>query len=132
MKRKNLLLSLIVLSSMTFFISCGGEAVEVLPGVWDTEDGGTVTFGSDGTGSTDGSDFFTTDCGTLNGVQLGPYTEFTWTLSDSDGDETLNLEYISNDCTVSASWPIKVKSKKKIKVGVNAIVADLSMEITKR
>ena len=132
MKCKHLLLNVLVVISMTFFVSCGGEAVEILPGIWDTEDGGTVTFGSDGTGSTDGSAFFTTDCGTLNGTLLGPYTEFTWSLSESDGDETLNLEYITSDCTVSAGWPIKVKTKRKIKVGVNAIVADLSMIITKR
>lgn len=136
MKSKNLLF---VASLFAAFLlsSCNKDPIEVLPGTWTIENGGTITFNSDGTGVTEGSDEFNFDCGTLNGVMYGPYPEFTWEVVQ-DNEDVLKA-YFSHEetgssgvnCSATYSYSMKIKSKNKIQLGEKNVLVDLSFIITK-
>lgn len=104
------------------FASCSKDAAEVLPGTWDTSDGGTITFNSDNTGTTSGSEFFEVDFGN------GPIEDFLWELN---GDN-LNMDFAdSTGGTASMEFPVDVKKKNKVVVGVNAGFINISVTLTR-
>lgn len=89
------LFPLLALAGIMFFASCSKDAGEVLPGTWDTSDGGTITFNSDNTGTTRDSEFFEMDLGN------GPIEDFMWELN---GDN-LNMEFV--DSNEPAAWSFR-------------------------
>lgn len=114
-------LCLLLLLTITF-ASCSVDPTETLPGSWSTSDGGTITFNGDGSGIVTGSDYFEFDCGTLNGVQLGPITKFTWEITNSGSNDNLRLEYSDPvaypNCSGSTEFPIEFSGKNKATVGI--------------
>lgn len=103
------------------FASCSKDVAEVLPGNWDTSDGGTITFNNDNTGTTSGSDFFEQDFGS------GPVEDFTWSLS---GDN-LTMDFVEGSNSASMEMPVEVKRKNKVVVGFKQGIFDLSVTLTK-
>lgn len=125
----------IILIATLVVTSCTKDAEENLPGTWNTSDGGTVTFNTDGTAFTVGSDFFTFDCGTLNGVFLGPYTDFEWMITEDGNNLFMAFESDSTNttggCSGSTEQPIKVKSKNKAIVGKVVFGLGTEIELTR-
>lgn len=118
--------------------SCSKDAAENLPGTWSTSDGGTITFNEDGSGITMDSEFFNWDCGTItiNGVSehIGPVQEFEWMITE--GGDNLFMAFsdtssYSIDCEGSMEFPVKVKSKNKAMVGVDALGINISVDLTR-
>ncbi len=136
---KNLQLATMILAFGLFLMSsCSKDAEASLPGTWNTDDGGTITFNEDGTGITMDSEFFLWDCGTIttngNAEYLGPVEEFTWMIT-ADG-ENLFMEFddqtsFSIPCGGTMEFPVKVKNKKSATVGVNALGFGVQVELTK-
>lgn len=131
-------LSLFIFLTVLFmFSSCSIDPAETLPGTWSTSDGGTITFNGDGSGITTGSDYFEFDCGSLNGVQIGPINTFTWeiTSSGNTGNSNVRLEYSDPvgfpNCAGSGEYPIDFSGKNKVTVGVVVFGIGNQIELTR-
>ncbi len=109
------------LTVAALFTSCSKDADEVLPGTWDTSDGGTVTFNDDGTGSTMGSEFFSVD------FDDNDLDTFTWSLS---GDN-LTWEYSDSTSSFSAEFPVDVKNDDKVEVGASVLGLGIKVTLTR-
>ncbi|MCB0644805.1 MAG: hypothetical protein KDC44_24335 [Phaeodactylibacter sp.] len=123
----------LAVASMAVLTSCNKDCDEdnpeaVLPGTWDVDEGGTITFNSDGTGTSNGSDFFTLD------FFGDPLTDFTWSIVavDALNDSNLLMEFESEDGTSSGSmeFPVNVKNCDRVLVGVDILI-DLQVELTR-
>ena len=116
------LLPILVIAITVLMTACSKDAAEVLPGTWDTSDGGTITFDNDNTGTTSGSEFFEIDLGN------GPIEDFLWELN---GDNlTMNFDDNAGG-TAELEFPVDVKKKNKVEVGVNAGFIDISVTLTR-
>ena len=120
----------LAVASMAFLTSCNKDCdldnpEAVLPGTWDVDEGGSVTFNADGTGSTD-SDFFTS---TFLGLK-----EFTWTITTTTAINETNITLNYDDGTgssESAEWPLDVQNCDRALVGVDILGIDLQAELTR-
>lgn len=115
-----------LIAVVMFASSCKKEdlptAAEALPATWNTSDGGTITFNANFTGTTSGSEFFEVDLGN------GPVEEFTWSL---DADDNLELVYVDGSSNASLEFPVEVKAKDELFVGVDAGFINISVTLTK-
>lgn len=120
------LLPLMMIAVVMFASSCKKEdlptAAEALPATWNTSDGGTITFNSNYTGTTSGSEFFEVDLGN------GPIEDFTWSLSS---DDNLTMEFEDGSSSASLEFPVEVKAKDEVFVGVDAGFINISVTLTK-
>lgn len=104
---------------------CNKDPVEVLVGTWSVSDGGTATFNADGTAIVSGSEEFQDWFGGGGGTD--PDT-LNWRIitKEENGTASDNLEMdCVGPCTYSGgNIPIKVKSKNKIQLQVDALLFD--------
>lgn len=129
-----------IFSLFILMSSCTKDPETGLIGTWSTSDGGTITFNSDGTGTTADSDFFLWDCGTLtiNGQSeyFGPVTAFEWQINTNDSNDNLFMSFddqtsFSQPCSGTMEFPVTVQSAKKAKVGATVLGFGLEVELTK-
>lgn len=134
MKMKSLYTGMLI--GMVFmFTACSVDPTETLPGTWSTSDGGTITFNGDGSGITTGSDYFEFDCGSLNGVRIGPITKFTWEVNNNGSNDNLRLEYADPvgypNCAGSSEFPIEFSGENKATVGVSVLGLGSQVDLTR-
>jgi hypothetical protein len=116
--------------------SCKKDPNETIIGSWDTSDGGTITFNANGTGTTQDSEFFEFDCGTLNGNRIGPIPSFSWEITDNGTNENLFMAFedstsFVSPCSGNMEFPVTFSSKNKGKVGTDVLI-DISVDLTRK
>lgn len=97
--------------------SCSKDPAEILPGSWDTSDGGEITFNADGTGNVSGSDFFLIDYGN------GPIENFTWSSAEADvtADGTLFMDFVDSLGTATLEYPLTFRGKNEVQIGIDFV-----------
>jgi len=133
---KTLKLSMFIAVVAITFSACKKDATETIVGSWNTDDGGSITFNADGTGTTQDSEFFEFDCGTLNGNRIGPIPSFSWEVRNNGTNDNLFMAFedstsFVSPCSGNMEFPVKFTSKNKGQVG-NDILIDISVDLTRK
>ncbi len=107
------ILSFLFAAALLTLTSCSKEdEFTSMVGTWETSDGGEVTFRADGTGTNNGCDYFQSDVS----------NEFEYYMIEMEegqqlNEYTLQLEYQKENTHQYMTFPLNVKSDKKVKVG---------------
>lgn len=129
-------LSILIALVVIVFASCKKDPTDTIVGSWNTDDGGTITFNADGTGTTSGSEFFEFDCGTLNGNRIGPIPAFSYEIRNNGTNDNLFMAFedstsFVSPCAGNMEFPVSFSTKNKGKVGTDILI-DIAVELTRQ
>ena len=124
------LFGLFAIVTVLVLSSCSRDPLEILPGSWDTSDGGVITFNADGSGTVTDSEYFL-----YTGFSGDAITDFTWSTSDQDvvADANLIMEFDDEQgFEFSIENPINFNGKNEVTIGVDVILSIDLLTLTRQ
>ena len=124
------LFGLFAIVTVLVLSSCTRDPLEILPGTWDTSDGGVITFSADGTGTVTDSDYFL-----YTGFSGEAISDFTWSTTDQDvvADANLIMEFDDEQgFEFSIENPINFNGKNEVTLGVDVILSIDLLTLTRQ
>lgn len=128
MKNFKLISVSLVLISLFLITSCSKDRETGFVGTWNTSDGGTLTFNSDGTGLSNNCPYFGCSIGS------GSTFAFKWNITSDDQIEVITHsgpDFTYGECQ-TLTTVCKVISKKKATIGTEAggLLSGFGLKIT--